>query len=139
MADRLKALAILALGLGIAGTAPAQEARPVVFTQAHDGTVQPIASDVAVQVQLPAGPVFWEVEEISRNVTLIARSTYPSPGRVPGSVAVEVLDFALPEQGRAVIVLRPVGRPEGATGTGEIHGTAFAAPFSLTLDPVRAE
>lgn len=121
----------------------------MVFTQAHNGTVQQIAAGSPVQVQLPAGPVQWEVAPIGRNAVLTARRTVASPGRVPGAVAVEVLDFVLPEPGRAMIVLLPVGGHQetagpgvvdlGSRGGGGIHGSAFNEPFALTLDPSEAD
>ncbi|WP_108260008.1 hypothetical protein [Mangrovicoccus ximenensis] len=123
--------------------AAAQEARPFVFTQAHDNTVQPVAEGAAVEVQLPAGPVTWVLDPVTRNAELTGIRTVASPGRVPGSLAVQVFDFVLRGSGPAVIVLRPEGRPatvmHGHHRRDGTHGRAFASPLTLTLDPVAAD
>lgn len=133
---------ILAIGLLAASPVLAQDVRPFVFTHAHNNTVQPVAVGVPVQVQLPAGPVRWKVDSIGQNAELTGSTVFASPGRVPGSVAVQVFDFRVPGPERAVIVILPTGkagRDMGHDGHDGIHGRAFDAPFTLTLKPLGAK
>jgi hypothetical protein len=133
---------VLAIGMFAASHALAQDARPFVFTHAHNNTVQPVAAGVPVQVQLPAGPVRWAVDPVGQNAELTGSSVVASPGRVPGSFAVQVFDFRLPGPGPAVILIQPMGeagRDMRHHGHGDIHGHAFDAPFSLTLEPQPAK
>ena len=93
------------VALLLATPAAADEARPYIFTQVHNGMTQQVAAGTPVQVQLPAGPAIWQVDPATTGAELTGDGLYPSPGRIPGTDSIQVFDFRLaPGTGASIVI-----------------------------------
>ena len=122
-------LAVIA-ALSITGGAVAESNPPYVFVQGHSGSAQAIPAGRAIQVQLPVGPKTWTLDGDSRNVAVVQRSLYPSPGRIQDSSAVQVFDLDILGDGAAYVVFTSYGPPSG------LPGYVGEGRFELTLETV---
>lgn len=124
----LKLSALIVTSMLFAGSATADSQRPYVFVQGHSGSTQSVPGDRTIQVQLPMGAKSWSLDGDSRNVAVVQRSLFPSPGRIPDSSAVQVFDLEIIEYGPAYVVFTSFGPPSA------LPGFVGQGRFELTLE-----
>ena len=127
---QFKLSVLILAAMSFAWGAIAESQSPYVFVQGHSGSTQSISENKTIQVQLPIGTKNWSLDGDSRNVAVVQRSLFPSPGRIPDSTAVQVFDLEIIEGGPAYVVFTSYGPPSalpGFVGQGRFELTLLTA------------